>query len=43
MNQKRRTQISGKVEVKEAREGSTIIGVNVGLDENKVRQVIGHT
>lgn len=40
MNQKKRTQISGKVEVKEAREGSTIIGVNVGLDEEKVRQVL---
>ena len=40
MNQKKRTQISGKVEVKEAREGSTIIGVSVGLDEEKVRQVL---
>jgi hypothetical protein len=40
MPQKKRTQISATVKVNEAREGSTVIGVQVGLDEEKMRQVI---
>src|SRR5688500_3957729 len=40
MSQKKRTQISANVEVKDAREGSTVIGVKYGLDEEKVRLVL---